>query len=557
MILLLTITLVSAQITEIHYNPEGNDNNKEFVEVLASNLTNWTVESGTNDTLELLQETGSNYSLIVEEGFNYTDLACNIYSVGATIGDGLQNTEDELVLYNANGTVVDTAAYAEETDGSSYQLYNQSWIFARPTPCLSATPPEIPEKEQNTTNCTFKLNVDNRLYAPGETILFSHDTNRDEFEITYRIKDIWGNHIREHTTENRNEKRFTPPDEETLAAYVINSTLDTCDISEQEIIVVGKEPEEQSSITIAHSSTVLAGDTMDLNIAVFKGDTNKRTITIESALFDTTKLSVYTNGLHNITIPVNVDVHTKKGTHTILAKGLDLEKRSEITVERPPPPQRAIPTRIKSFYTRSTKPKDNMTVYSRLQGNGTFTIEVHANNFTMRENITLKGNQTWKQTVPVLPGQNTLLLTLLNGNKVVDQRGFIFIAPIKTKETRQEVFTEVQQTPPKREEKQQNATPTVYTQAAPEEQLPWLSVAAVCAGLVIVRKVYKRTQESPSKDVQQQKRAEQSRYKGKNGRRLVEVPYRIRACGQAKGTRGKNHQGLSRQYQERQQGSGA
>ena len=52
------------------YNPEGNDNNKEFVEVFsddAVNLTGYLVEdSGSNDVLELLSYFDGFYSLIVE-----------------------------------------------------------------------------------------------------------------------------------------------------------------------------------------------------------------------------------------------------------------------------------------------------------------------------------------------------------------------------------------------------------------------------------------------------------------------------------------------------------
>tara|TARA_Y100000310_G_scaffold302730_1_gene340435 strand:- start:1111 stop:2997 length:1887 start_codon:yes stop_codon:yes gene_type:complete len=115
-------------INEIMYNPEGSDNNKEFIEIYHTeqiNLTNWIVgDSASNDTLTLLNYSQSNYSLIVEESFNYSEISASVYSVGATIGNNLGNTEDTVYLYDNSSNLISTITYNNSwgADGNGYTL---------------------------------------------------------------------------------------------------------------------------------------------------------------------------------------------------------------------------------------------------------------------------------------------------------------------------------------------------------------------------------------------------------------------------------------------------
>jgi len=133
-----------AWIYEVNYNPEGNDNNKEYIEVIVNswkNIDGWTIEDGDNstDTLELIAgngyglqsvfENGDNSSdtprfisscgynrinIIVEEGFNLTGLdlnVVNVYSAGKSIGNGLGNSGDSIKLYDLRGNLMFNAEY--------------------------------------------------------------------------------------------------------------------------------------------------------------------------------------------------------------------------------------------------------------------------------------------------------------------------------------------------------------------------------------------------------------------------------------------------------------
>ena len=116
------------------YNPSGSDNNMEFVEIYSDtpiNLTGYTIEDvSSSDTLLVLNYTNSQYALIVESGFNYTGISASIYSVGATIGNNLNNDEDTFILRDAKGKIVDIVSYQDSwgADGNGFSLERSSYI---------------------------------------------------------------------------------------------------------------------------------------------------------------------------------------------------------------------------------------------------------------------------------------------------------------------------------------------------------------------------------------------------------------------------------------------
>jgi len=121
-------------INEIMYNPEGDDNDKEFIEIFFDewvNLTGYVIaDSSSNDTLVLLKWVNSSYALIVEEGFNYSNLSASIYSAGAAIGNGLGNDGDEIYFYDSNLTLVDNLTYDDldaDGNGKSLEFYEGVW----------------------------------------------------------------------------------------------------------------------------------------------------------------------------------------------------------------------------------------------------------------------------------------------------------------------------------------------------------------------------------------------------------------------------------------------
>ncbi len=119
---ILTSAFVSGTviINEVMYNPAGTDNNHEFIEIYTQNYLNLTGfiigDSSSNDSLIQLSSSPTLYSLIVEEGFNFTGINASIYSAGSTIGNNL-NDEDSLSFYFPNGTLIDQISYNSSWGG--------------------------------------------------------------------------------------------------------------------------------------------------------------------------------------------------------------------------------------------------------------------------------------------------------------------------------------------------------------------------------------------------------------------------------------------------------
>ena len=99
MLILIASCVEAKLITEINYNPDGEDNNFEYIEIALNNLSNYSISDlESSDNLTLINYFDGNYSLIVEEDFNYSGINASIYSAGATIGNNLNNDLDIIFL---------------------------------------------------------------------------------------------------------------------------------------------------------------------------------------------------------------------------------------------------------------------------------------------------------------------------------------------------------------------------------------------------------------------------------------------------------------------------
>jgi len=158
-LIIQTLPVQGLRINEVMYDPLGSDNNKEFVEIFGTdNLSGYILGDLTsNDSLELIKFVPGNFSLIVEEGFNYTNINCSVYSVGASIGNNLNNDADKVFLYynnTHNNTLVDFMEYngsLANNNGYSLELVNGSWKE-------SCEPGGSPGKE----NCMIMKDITNK-----------------------------------------------------------------------------------------------------------------------------------------------------------------------------------------------------------------------------------------------------------------------------------------------------------------------------------------------------------------------------------------------------------
>ncbi|GEM_PF-1343357 len=173
-LLLLFIPLVNANVTELYYDPPGNDNNKEYIELVfdtATSLDGWRIADESNgDILLLLEGTGNTaINLIIEEdyigpGANTIDTSIvSIYTAGKAIGNGLNNNGDTFTLYDLDNTPVLTFSYTNEygqSDGNALCFTQQDTYACTPTPGVLNSQDieeEIIEDEEDTQEKPHKI----------------------------------------------------------------------------------------------------------------------------------------------------------------------------------------------------------------------------------------------------------------------------------------------------------------------------------------------------------------------------------------------------------------
>lgn len=129
LLLLLTLPLsYAASISEIMYNPEGDDDNYEWVEIYNNGSADYNIsglmigDMSSNDTLlklqggEILHPGG--YAIVGESGINLSLYQnATVFSAGSSIGNGLGNANDTVFLY-LNNTLLDRVNYSSLQGGN-------------------------------------------------------------------------------------------------------------------------------------------------------------------------------------------------------------------------------------------------------------------------------------------------------------------------------------------------------------------------------------------------------------------------------------------------------
>ena len=257
-VLLLIIRLSAAEptINEIMYNPPGNDNNKEFVEIFSDeqiNLSQYIIgDEDSNDSLTLLTSSNSTYHLIVEEGFNYSGINSSVYSTGTTIGNNLGNSGDTIFLYH-NDSIIDSAGYdgsIANGNGFSIELINESWIESG---CIGGSPGSVnlpcTGNQTNQTNQSsdekdieLVVFLDDFLYINLEYDKLFKVTNKDHISgqtdainvtVRYNIskdnstlkQDFFTVTVNSYTTSNTGNYLFENAGNYTVCGQIINSSV--------------------------------------------------------------------------------------------------------------------------------------------------------------------------------------------------------------------------------------------------------------------------------------------------------------------------------------------
>ncbi len=304
-------------INEVMFNPSGNDNNKEFVEITGTNnLSSYFIgDIVSNDSLELIHYCHEcNFSLIVEEGFNYSDINCSIYSVGTTIGNGLSNEEDAIFIYN-NVSLLEGVYFGGGLEGYSYSYDGLSWDYSQEvggTPCAvnfvnNGTINQTINTSINiTTNvtvnnsetCNISLNLrlkeNKTIFNNGDAIQFYNDISDSSYDyvISYWIDDYFNNTLKTLVeTKNTNKKQWTANINDRYEFAVIRNKLTFVNCSNinnetgseiQVFIVSAGESSfvQDKDSSVEFDNAKISGNYVSVSGELYKGDTTKTVFSI-------------------------------------------------------------------------------------------------------------------------------------------------------------------------------------------------------------------------------------------------------------------------------------
>jgi len=349
-------------INEILANPLGNDNNKEFIEIKGTNnLSDYIIgDNSQNDSLEVLNfNTECNFSLIVEEGFEYNNYNCSIYSAGTTIGNGLSNSGEIIYLYY-NNSLVDYVEYIEINEGYSYSKETYGWntsININGTPCyenfnlindtlnsnnsfnnntnislnLNTTiiinntnnlsiNDTINETNISNNICNISINIElnnnnnnNSIYKVNNKIEFYNilSNSNNEYLIEYWITDYYNETLKQkYNTSNMNKKSWTARTDKEFDIIKIKNRISYLNCSninknnsELILFLVNDEyeineiesNEEILETDITFEKLTLNENYLEIKALINKGDTSKSVLNLNLVCKDKNNLELESN----------------------------------------------------------------------------------------------------------------------------------------------------------------------------------------------------------------------------------------------------------------------
>ncbi len=374
-------------INEINYNPEGEDNNREYIEILTnSSLENFTIEdlSG-SDRLISKKVVNSSFALIVEEGFNYSEVNASVYSAGATIGNGLNNENDALILRDYSGEILDVIVYNKELGGNGNNMSlcrnGISFLECRTTPGYKNLFLE------SVINFSIKINEllpdpigDDRDEMPnGEWVEFYNYGNDLDLEGFF-IKDqrnttliISEENVIDSTIAKKNsfivvymngrsllnndgfEKIYFGIGNKIIDSISYSSTSEGKSLSIVDGVIKKTQPtpgeenfEEENQLDsyvnieevyLGNDNKANFGDLIRAKIRVFKGDTTKNSVKVYvDKLSKQSSFNVYGKFVNiSFIVPIQLELNCNEkfndGSYELIAEGLDGSDKKEITIE--------------------------------------------------------------------------------------------------------------------------------------------------------------------------------------------------------------------------------
>ncbi|PIN94071.1 hypothetical protein COU54_00475 [Candidatus Pacearchaeota archaeon CG10_big_fil_rev_8_21_14_0_10_31_24] len=192
------------------YNPIGNDNNYEFLELYSEEQITLNNAYFEGIDLEINNYTFQGRIVLTRstQGFfeRYNQIPNFTYS------GNLINSGEKIILWE-NSSNLSKLAELEYFDiaNEGYSIINENSQI-KVGKVLHGTPFEAEPESGEECNYNFDFNLSNTVINNGETLEFSPITNyNQDFNLTYWVEDIDGGVLKAKSiTSNKNVKKFTP-----------------------------------------------------------------------------------------------------------------------------------------------------------------------------------------------------------------------------------------------------------------------------------------------------------------------------------------------------------
>lgn len=205
---------------------------------------------------------------------------------------------------------------------------------------------------------TINISTDTYIIDEGESIKFKFKLNNESypFTIEYWIEDYFqGIYKKKYNTTNTNQKTWKTSIEEqdrilfikSLVYPYCNDTNISNNQAQEMFIVVGNKEEtysnEESSLKIVDFDDEASfGDTVEVKVEIYKGDTNKYSISLwiedDNRISEISKIHLYDkyssfNGKLPIQLKPNCNKKYEDGKYDLVIEGLGLNDKQKIKVE--------------------------------------------------------------------------------------------------------------------------------------------------------------------------------------------------------------------------------
>jgi len=303
------------------------------------------VDCSEKDKVTVLYNISKNNALIKEELFTRDLNSCT--KVSASTGDF---TPIETGNYTLCGIILNS------TVGENNSFYNQV-----------CTPFEVIDTSSLACDIDLHLNTNETIfYEHGQSIKFKPELNDKSFPfvIEYWIEDLFGNIVKPKiNTTNTNQKSWkTNIKEQDRVLFLKAIAYPNCDDADlsgnaaEKMFIVKKDGSDSSlpptgqsaaestlSITKISPESVSFGETLDAEVEIYKGATNKYSVSLwvekdGKVISEKTKIHVKSKNIkYKFTVPILLDANCnekiKDGDVQLVVEGLGLQEEKEFAIK--------------------------------------------------------------------------------------------------------------------------------------------------------------------------------------------------------------------------------